>query len=59
MSNLLHALLVDDPMLRVNGLRGYATSCHHIAFIDQVAIAAFELEKRVKNGCERSAKVGG
>ena len=58
MSNLLHALLVD-PMLKVDGLRGFATSCHHLASIDQVAETHFEVEERVQNGCERSAKVGG
>jgi len=58
MSNLLHALLVD-PMLKVDALRGFATNCHHIDFIDQVAESNFEVEKRVQNGCEKSANVGG
>ena len=56
--NLFHALLVN-PVLKVDGLRGFATSCHHIACIDQVAEARFEVEKRVQNGCEKMAKVGG
>ncbi len=51
MLNLLHALLVDH-MLKVVGVRGFATSCHHIAFIDQVAEASFEAEKRCKTGAK-------
>jgi hypothetical protein len=40
-------------MLKVDGLRGFANSCHHIALIDQVAEANFEVEKRVQKGCKR------
>ncbi len=47
MSYLLHALLVGH-MLMVAGVRGFATSCHHIAFIDKVTEATFEAEKRCK-----------
>ena len=46
-------------MLKVDGLRVFATSCHHIACIDQAAIASFEVEKREQIGCESLAKVGG
>lgn len=51
MSNMLHALLVDH-MLKVDGVRGFATSCHHIAFIGHVAEATFETEKRCKTGAK-------
>jgi len=56
--NLFHALLVNH-VLQVDGLRGFATSYHHIACIEQVAEAHFEVEKRVQNGCVKMAKVGG
>jgi hypothetical protein len=48
---MLHALLVDH-MLKVDGVRGFATSCHHIAFIGHVAEATFETEKRCKTGAK-------